>query len=223
MTTMGEEGPGPDDDPDDDDDVEDIDPRCYAKLKLDPSTIPSHDRHAVYGSLLRGGLIERFDVYERISSSSRRRRVDDDDDADDGGRRDGPLPIVVVRLTLGNGLNGHPGTVHGGILSLLFDEAIGCACECLMRRRRPHGGGGAAVTAYLNVSYRRPMPENATSYIRVYFVDGEEDDDRERTGNDRGRKMRFRATLGSDADDVDDGRILYAEASCLYVRVMSRL
>ena len=105
----------------------------------------------------------------------------------------------------------------------MFDEAIGCACECLMRRRRPHTGGGwgAAVTAYLNVSYRRPMPENATSYIRVYFVDGE--DDRERTGNDRGRKMRFRATLGSDADDVDDGRILYAEASCLYVRVMSRL
>ncbi len=129
----------------------------------------------------------------------------------------------------------------------MFDEAIGCACECLMRRRRRRRrrcddgdidvGGvddydydydeeGAAVTAYLNVSYRRSLPENATSYIRVYVIDGEDDDDG-RTSENRGRIMRFCATLGSVADGREEedvvAAMMYADASCLYVRVRSRL
>jgi acyl-coenzyme A thioesterase PaaI-like protein len=217
------------------DDV-DIDDRYYARVMVDrpPSdfigNIPSLEFHAVYGSLRREGLIERFDVYQRrdvVDDANHHRldvRMDDlTPPAMSRGGGGGGMgrrrrnPIVVVRVKLGNKLNGHPGIIHGGILSLLFDEAIGCACECLMIRQRDDGDGrgddnAPAVTAYLNVTYRTSLPESSMAYIRVY-IDGDE--------SSGGRKMYFHATLG---DSMMDGRgILYAEANCLYVRVRSSL
>ncbi len=39
--------------------------------------------------------------------------------------------ILVYAFRSGGKLNGHGGTVHGVVLSLLFDEAKGGAYECL--------------------------------------------------------------------------------------------
>jgi acyl-coenzyme A thioesterase PaaI-like protein len=109
---------------------------------------------------------------------------------------------------VGRKLNGHGGIVHGGILSLLFDEAMGWAYECLR-----HEGGeeddridrtslATAVTANLTVDYRAPFPEGSDAVIRVRHYDSE------------GRKIYFAATLESK-----DGGVTYAEARSLFVIV----
>jgi uncharacterized protein (TIGR00369 family) len=53
----------------------------------------------------------------------------------------------IVRV--GNRLNGYPGIVHGGIIALLFDNSFGVI---LFTSKIAH-----AVTANLNVNYRRPF------------------------------------------------------------------
>ena len=45
--------------------------------------------------------------------------------------------VLVYAFRSGGKLNGHGGTVHGEVLSLLIDEAMGWAYECLRLRRRP--------------------------------------------------------------------------------------
>jgi len=42
--------------------------------------------------------------------------------------------VLVYAFRSGGKLNGHGGTVHGGVLSLLFDETMGWAYECLRLR-----------------------------------------------------------------------------------------
>lgn len=123
----------------------------YHYRKMDPDNIERtslQDSHAVFGSLWGDGLIERFDVY---------RRVDDYDVR--VGLNEGNVPLMndglpkitqqtpkeqsnsmnpqqhtelaVVDVKLGSKLNGHAKIVHGGIISLLLDESMGWAYECL--------------------------------------------------------------------------------------------
>ncbi len=42
--------------------------------------------------------------------------------------------VIVYVFRSGGKLNGQGGIVHGGVLSLLFDEAMGWAHECLRLR-----------------------------------------------------------------------------------------
>ncbi|KXT16953.1 hypothetical protein AC579_7420 [Pseudocercospora musae] len=38
---------------------------------------------------------------------------------------DDPVPEVTTVLTIGNGMNGHPDTIHGGITATMLDECMG--------------------------------------------------------------------------------------------------
>jgi acyl-coenzyme A thioesterase PaaI-like protein len=184
--------------------------------------------------------------------------------------------LAAVNLQIGTKLNGHGGIVHGGIIALLFDEAMGWArgllwarlraeqkeveirqqtvavrgqirqmdeMQRLHRLERSDGSGknkrngnidnniaiNAAfngnfgnrtstfdksylspttlvVTANLNVNYRTPLSESSEAVLRVYH-DGLE-----------GRKIHFSAVL-----ENRDGRIVYAEATSLFIPVPSKL
>lgn len=151
------------------------------------------DSHAVYGALCREGLIERFDVYQRVNLESEHKQSQPTGE------------LVVVDIKLGTKLIGHDGIVHGGILSLMFDEAIGCACECL-RRKQDDGIGLPAVTAYLTVDFHSPFSEGSEAVIRVCH------------NETVGRKMYFSATLESK-----DGIVVFAEARSLFILVRSSL
>ena len=151
------------------------------------------DSHAVYGALCREGLIERFDVYQRVSLES------EDQQTQPTGE------LVVVDIKVGTKLNGHDRIVHGGILSLLFDEAIGCACECL-REKQDDGIDLPAVTAYLTVDFHSPFSEGSEAVIRVSHNESV------------GRKMYFSATLESK-----DGIVVFAEARSMFVLLRSSL
>ena len=63
--------------------------------------------HAIFGLLLGENMIESYEVY---------RKPDGDTSTEN---------VIVAFVKLGNRVDGHPGVVHGGILSLIFDDAFG--------------------------------------------------------------------------------------------------
>jgi acyl-coenzyme A thioesterase PaaI-like protein len=66
---------------------------------------------------------------------------------------------VSGRVTLGAAFEGGPGLVHGGVLSLMFDHAMGTAVFV---------AGHAAMTVSLEVRYRAPTPLEATLQLAAW-------------------------------------------------------
>jgi acyl-coenzyme A thioesterase PaaI-like protein len=111
--------------------------------------------------------------------------------------------VVVARVALGTHLNGHGGLVHGGILGLVFDDAMGWGCDRVLDKT-----SNIPVTANLSVDFRRPVPEGTTVRIEVILERWE------------GRKLFWKARmLRDDNDDKGSGEeeVLYAEATSLYI------
>ena len=224
----------------------------YQRVVLPDNLLQSH--HAVFGkSGLLGaeGSLERFDIWYH---PPRRRQPAP------GGKqtpsRNQNAELVVFDLQVGHKMTGHEGLVHGGIISLLFDEAIGWGYQCFAHESQCRGRGDGshkrrhvdkrpaidqailvqwkdldatppAVTANLNVTYKRPLPAGQRCLLRVYHVRSE------------GRKHHFDASLemcrrntygnnmrvnSSKTADIHEQRtnatgIIYAEATCLMVEV----
>lgn len=70
-----------------------------------------------------------------------------------------------AEMTLGLEYQGPPGCVHGGVVALLFDAALG---------RVNHHAGTTGMTMYLDLDYRRPTPilEPIVVTARQIRVDG---------------------------------------------------
>ncbi|KAL3817369.1 hypothetical protein ACHAXA_005004 [Cyclostephanos tholiformis] len=182
------------DDDDDDNDDNDSDVGFYY-LRMNPKEVERtslSDSHAIFGALSGTGMIERYDIYRRVL----------DDVAVERKPRGGSSrrEVVIVNLSVGDKLNGHGGIVHGGILSLLFDEAMGWAYECLRHEDDwldDPSSPVTAVTANLTVDFRAPFVEGSEGVIRVYH------DER------KGRKIYFTAKLESkDGEEMAKGSFL---------------
>ena len=97
----------------------------YQRVVLPEDFLQSN--HAVFGKsglLGADGCLERFDIwYHQRSSRSRRRPAGRQIQSED--------EVIVFDVQLGSKLTGHEGLVHGGIISLLFDEAIGWGYQCV--------------------------------------------------------------------------------------------
>ncbi|PLB55340.1 hypothetical protein P170DRAFT_399401 [Aspergillus steynii IBT 23096] len=106
---------------------------------------------------------------------------------------------VVSVFHVGAQLCGHPGFVHGGLLSVMFDEAFArCVSACF-----PSGLG---MTANLNVDFRKPAVPD-----RLYVLRAE-------TGKVEGRKAWVKGTLCSMPGHGEQGEpVLVAEAKALFV------
>ncbi len=87
---------------------------------------------------------------------------------------------------------GFPGLVHGGITAAALDEAMGWAV---------FAAGIWAVTARMEVRYRRPLPLDQELTVRGEVT------------RDRGRRLEVAAAIRSV-----EGRLL-AEANAVFVRV----
>lgn len=66
---------------------------------------------------------------------------------------------VACVINIGDKLNGHPGIVHGGIISTTFDNSYGWLFFAL---EIP-----PAFTVNLNVNFRKPVYENTTALLRA--------------------------------------------------------
>ena len=74
-----------------------------------------------------------------------------------------------ILMTIGNGMNGHPNTLHGGIVASIIDEAMGILQSINLQRNhyiavgkgQAHGDlpreGGTSYTAQLNIRYIKPV------------------------------------------------------------------
>jgi uncharacterized protein (TIGR00369 family) len=147
------------------------DARHFAYIPVPQSVLESS--HIIYGQLLQDDLVESYRVYRKLH------RTEND-------------PVVVGAVQLGTSLNGHEGVVHGGILALLLDDILGFGFYAL---EIPY-----AVTANLNINYRRPVPEGSTVRIYAYLQQQE------------GRKLRWQVEMKSP-----DGKITYCDATSLFV------
>jgi len=86
---------------------------------------------------------------------------------------------VCVLLSLQPGLNGYPGVCHGGVVATLLDEVLSVL---VVEYRRSGVLPVDNVTAYLHVSYVKPVPTPAVVAVRgrirevkgrKHFADGE--------------------------------------------------
>ncbi|KAL3943871.1 MAG: hypothetical protein SGBAC_002075 [Bacillariaceae sp.] len=116
------------------------------------------DKHAIFDLLLGNKMIEQYEVYKRPSGLS-----------DDN--------VVIAHISFGEHLDGHPGIVHGGILSLMFDDLLGFGFYSL--------GIPMAFTANLNVDYRAPVPAGTRVRITAQLESRE------------GRKLFWKAQMTS--------------------------
>ena len=162
----------------------------YYYMKMSPDEMfeaSKLDSHAVFGPLLGTNLIERFNVYKRVNTSQSKVLQSDKNE------------IVVVDIKLGTRLNGHGGVVHGGIISLLIDTALGFAYHiCLTEEDKEN----IAVTANLKVDFRAPLREGSDAVVRTYLDRIE------------GRKIFFSVVL-----ENKDGSVVYAEATSLFIKI----
>lgn len=67
---------------------------------------------------------------------------------------------LVSVAYVGEDLCGHPGIVHGGLLATMLDEGLARCCFGAL----PHN---IAVTANLNVDYRKPAPAGSFLVLRA--------------------------------------------------------
>lgn len=98
----------------------------------------------------------------------------------------------VARAWFGPLAEGPPGHAHGGSIAAVLDEAMG---------QWAWTTGRQVVAGTLTVRYRRPLPLGTVTTVRS------------RVGEEQGRRVPVSATL------VDDDGVLYAEGSCVYVRL----
>ncbi len=198
----------------------------YEKLNDPPSRYT--EAHAIFGPLKKGGHVERFHVYKLIYKND-----GDNNDSNTANtlavaaaqtqQRNNLLDntkveeILFADIKIGDELNGHEGIVHGGIISLLFDETFGWGYETMYRNIGSNDDDDddddvpMAVTANLNVDFRAPLPSGSNVIIRVYQEKIE------------GRKIYLSARMESRSSDGDgdegEETILYAEANALFIRI----
>lgn len=99
---------------------------------------------------------------------------------------------VVARYTPRREDQGFPDVMHGGLLALLLDEAMGWAM---------YADNVFAVTAKMELRYRRPVGLDDALTARAHII------------RSRGRRIEVEATLTNDAGNV------LVESSALFMRM----
>jgi acyl-coenzyme A thioesterase PaaI-like protein len=100
---------------------------------------------------------------------------------------------VWAVLRFGKSLNGHPGIVHGGIISTAFDNTYGWLFFSM--KTRP------AFTANLNINFRKPLYANSTVVIKAKLE--------EHTG----RKLFMNAIMENSKGDI------IADSTTLFITI----
>ena len=183
----------------------DFEPVVWANRYDDP-------QHAINGTLNGATMIEAYELYRPTTTGATTTTTTTTTTEEDEPSPSDRL-VLVARIGFGTHLNGHGGIVHGGILGLLFDDAIGCGSyEALLSSPVPSAASKTLVTANLNIDYRRPVPEGTKVLVEVFLERWE------------GRKFFLRARMiDAERRTPDTGEeILYAEASSLYIMLKDK-
>ncbi|KAL2827822.1 HotDog domain-containing protein [Aspergillus cavernicola] len=114
---------------------------------------------------------------------------------------------AIAVLHIGTQMCGHPGFVHGGLLSVLFDEVF---AHCVSQSF-PSGTG---MTANLNVDFRKPALPGRVFVLRAETVKVEG-----RKAWVEGRMSMMSPSLGGKGEGEGEGQegVMVAEARALFV------
>jgi acyl-coenzyme A thioesterase PaaI-like protein len=136
------------------------------------------------------------------------------------------IPSVSTFITLGSGLDGHPGILHGGVVASLLDEGMGILMMVNVERdhfiavgkgyaegESPDGGLGG-FTAYLNIKYLRPVRSGAAVQVVAWFV--------KREGRKSFVEAEVRQNVGGGEDDSGEV-VVCAKGEGLFVVPGSKL
>ncbi len=105
-----------------------------------------------------------------------------------------PLGQLIAILSLADGLSGHAHTLHGGIISLILDEAMNYIGAAHLTP------GMSAYTAYIKVDFKKPCFLPATVMARSWVEE-----------KSKGRKLYIRGS-------VEDGQGgVHAEGESLFI------
>lgn len=104
---------------------------------------------------------------------------------------------ALVVLELGDGLNGHANIAHGGFVSVMLDDVMGVA--------NTHSKPYPTFTAYLNVTFKRPVPTPSVLLCRGWISKMD------------GRKRYSHATIENGSGEV------YATADALFLELKALL
>ena len=99
-------------------------------------------------------------------------------------------------IQFGDKLSGHPKVVHGGLTSTMFDNSFGWLFISL--------GKPAAVTANLNVDFRKPVYAGSVVLLKTQLM------------KEEGRKLYMKGTM-----ETADGTVL-AESTSLFITIRKR-
>lgn len=149
--------------------------KTYKRMALPERATEYAAGHAIFGLLLGEDRIESYKVFKRAAKNDTENEN-----------------VLIALVKFGDSVDGHPGVVHGGILSLIFDDALGFGYEAI--------GVKHAVTANLNIDFRAPVPAGAHVRVAAQLEHRE------------GRKLFWTAQMTSL-----DRSVLYAEAKSLYI------
>ncbi|KAL5378545.1 hypothetical protein PMIN06_011286 [Paraphaeosphaeria minitans] len=79
-----------------------------------------------------------------------------------------------VIYEIGEGVSGWPKIAHGGFVVTLLDESMGMLLQLNIALKKQQGvrpiEGGNAFTAYLNTTYKNPVPAPATVLCTVKLI-----------------------------------------------------
>ncbi|KAH8691465.1 HotDog domain-containing protein [Talaromyces proteolyticus] len=114
-------------------------------------------------------------------------------------------------FTLGSDLNGYPGTLHGGMISTMLDECTGLLLTVRgelddASMRNEDNLYSAPVTAYLNTTFKQPVPTPGTVVVRTKLLEVKDS-----------RKWKIRA------DICDEKGTVLATGDCLFVRLKAKM
>lgn len=125
-----------------------------------------------------------------------------------------PCKEIVTIVEIGDGLNGYPNLVHGGMLATLLDEVCGVvivlSTEINLERAKASGLSDKAIgaqymTAYLNTSYRKPVPTPGTLLCTA------------KVERQEGRKLYVRGTIEDGAGTV------YTVGEAMFIKMVQKL
>jgi acyl-coenzyme A thioesterase PaaI-like protein len=103
---------------------------------------------------------------------------------------------IVNLLALGRGVNGHSNIAHGGLVGTILDDTLGSVVRLHLSPDK------SAFTAFLNISFRKPLATPSTVLCRAWL---------ERTSGER--KLFLRGAI-----EDGEGQV-FAEAEGLWVVV----
>ncbi|PPJ54893.1 hypothetical protein CBER1_06056 [Cercospora berteroae] len=104
---------------------------------------------------------------------------------------------AIVIVSLGRGLDGHPGLAHGGTIAALFDECLGVGAVRILTR--------PSMTGQLTIKYKAPVPTPSVVLVRCSLSKHE------------GRKAWVSGTMEDGMGKV------YAESEALFIMQREKL